>query len=153
MGTQWFQYRKYSEPHLWLEHTNIGCTYGYQYATTECAILSKWVLGKFHVQVTWVNNRHLAMPPFFSLQSVVRGTSTEIPYWWCVTSLIWVALLICPAKSKICFWTNQKHHPYLGSNSSLVWNFCGYSSNITSGQPVVGGRSNVQRKSCPIAQG
>ena len=113
MGTQWFQYQ-----------------YATIYLTTECALLSKWVLGKFHVQVTWVNNRHLAMPPFFSLQSVVRGTSTEIPYWWCVTSLIWVALLICPAKSKIYFWTNQKHYSYLGSDPSAVSNFCSHSSNI-----------------------
>lgn len=86
MGTQWFQYQ-----------------YATIYLTTECALLSKWVFGKFHVQVTWVNNRHLAMPLFFSLQNEFSGTSTEIPYWWCVTSLIWVALLICPAKSKFAF--------------------------------------------------
>ena len=44
----------------------------------------------------------------------------EIPYWWRITSQIWVGLLI----GWKCASTNQKHDPDLGRDESSVWNFC-----------------------------
>ena len=50
----------------------------------------------------------------------VWGTSAEIPYWWRVTTLICVVLLI--GWSKIL--TNQKYHFDQGNDASSLWNFC-----------------------------
>ena len=58
------------------------------------------------------------MPPLVSPRNDVWETSTEIPYWWCVITLILVVLLICRAS------TNQKHYSGLGSDATSVWNFC-----------------------------
>ena len=41
-----------------------------------------------------------------------RGTSVEIPYWWRVTTQIWVGLLIGSSK----FSTNLKHYLDQGSD-------------------------------------
>ena len=38
------------------------------------------------------NSSHLATPP--SLQDDVWGTSAETPFWWSVTTQIWIVLLI-----------------------------------------------------------
>ena len=40
------------------------------------------------------NSSHLATPPLVSLQDDVWETSAETPYWWCVTTQIWIVLLI-----------------------------------------------------------
>ena len=40
------------------------------------------------------NRRHLATPPLVFPRHGVWGTSAEIPYWWRVTTQIWVVLLI-----------------------------------------------------------
>ena len=40
------------------------------------------------------NSSHLATPPLVSLQDDIWGTSAETPYWWCVTTQIWIVLLI-----------------------------------------------------------
>ena len=42
----------------------------------------------------WENSRHLATPPLISSRSDVLETSAEIPYWWRVTTQIWVVHLI-----------------------------------------------------------
>ena len=47
-----------------------------------------------HVAIAWENSRHLATPPSVSPRNDVRETSAEIPYWWRVTTQIWVVLLI-----------------------------------------------------------
>jgi len=60
------------------------------------------------------------------------GTSAEIPYWWCVTTQIWIVLPVGCSK----FSANQKHFPYLGRDASWEWNlwsvllapFCGKTS-------------------------
>ena len=54
-----------------------------------------------------------------------RRTSVEFPYWWRVTTQIWVVLLIG------CASTNQKHYPDLLSDTPSVWNFCACSSDVT----------------------
>ena len=40
------------------------------------------------------NSRHFAPPPLVSPRNDVWGTSAEIPYWWRVTTQIWVVLRI-----------------------------------------------------------
>ena len=42
-------------------------------------------------RVAWENGRHFAT---VSPRNDIWETSTEIPYWWRVTTLIWVVLLI-----------------------------------------------------------
>jgi len=53
--------------------------------------------------VGWENRWHFAMPPTISPQYDVWETSAEIPYWWHVTTQIWVLLLIGCATCQICF--------------------------------------------------
>ena len=81
--------------------------------------------------LAWENSRHLATPPLVSPPNDVWETSAEIPYWWRVTSQIWVELLIGRARRKFIS-TNQKHYPDLGSNASSVWNFCTRFSDVIS---------------------
>ena len=44
--------------------------------------------------IAWENSRHLATPPLVSPLNDVWETSAKIPYWWRVTTQIWVVLLI-----------------------------------------------------------
>ena len=53
--------------------------------------------------LTWENSRHFATLPLVSLRNDVWETSVEIPYWWCVTTKIWVVLLIGRALRETCF--------------------------------------------------
>ena len=48
------------------------------------------------------NSLHFETPPLVSLRNDVE-TSAEIPYWWRVTTQIWLVLLIGRAARKICF--------------------------------------------------
>ena len=66
------------------------------------------------------------MPPAVSPRNDVWETSSEIPYWWHVTTQIWVVLLI----GWIKFPTNQRHCPDLASDTSSVWNFCTHFSDV-----------------------
>ena len=43
--------------------------------------------------LAWENSQHFTMPPKVSPWNDVWETSTEIPYWWCITTQIWVVLL------------------------------------------------------------
>ena len=55
--------------------------------------------------------------------------SAEIPYWWDVTTQIWVVLLIgCTAQVS----ANQKHDLDLGTDALLVWYFCACFSDVIS---------------------
>ena len=58
----------------------------------------------------------------------VWESSAEIPYWWRVTTQIWV-----PRGT-----TNQKHHPDRGSDTSSVSNFCVRFSNVISRETIDG---------------
>ena len=62
--------------------------------------------------LAWENRQYFAMPPLVSPQNVVLETSTEIPYWWRITSQIWVVFLIGRTTCEIAS-TNQKHYPNL----------------------------------------
>ena len=76
-----------------------------------------------HSTYGWENRRHLATPPTIS----PRKTSEKRAQKFHTDD----ALL---PRSGQCFWlveanftsgtTNQKHYPDLGSDASLVWNFC-----------------------------
>ena len=63
--------------------------------------------------------QHFATPLLVSLQNDVQGATKKFPYWWCITSHIWVVLLIGWSKLSI----NPKHYPDLGGNTSSEWNF------------------------------
>ena len=78
-------------------------------------------------------------PPRVCPWNDVWETSAETPYWWSVTTQIWVVLLIGWNKfPTIPGTTNQKHYLDLGSDASSVWNFCaGFSDVITREKPVV----------------
>ena len=71
--------------------------------------------------VAWENSWHFARtPPTVSQRNGVWETSSgEIPYWWRVTSPIWVVLLTGWKFAS----TNHKHHLDLNSDASSVWNF------------------------------
>ena len=80
--------------------------------------------GFFHLRIitmlAWENSRHLATIPLVSSPNDVWETSAEIPYWWCVTTQIWVVLLIGRAASQI----------YFNHLASSVWNFCARFSDV-----------------------
>ena len=44
--------------------------------------------------LAWENSRHLATPLLVSPPNDFWETSAEIPYWWRITTQIWVVLLI-----------------------------------------------------------
>ena len=46
------------------------------------------------INIAWENSRHLAKLPLVSPPNDVWEMITEIPYWWCITTHIWVVLLI-----------------------------------------------------------
>ena len=86
-----------------------------------------------NVLLSWPekNSRHLAKSPLVFPPNDVWGTSAEIPYWWRVTTQIWVVLLIGRAAWEFAS-INQKHYPDLGIDSSSVWDSCSRPSDITS---------------------
>ena len=60
------------------------------------------------------------------------GNERKIPYWWRVTTQIWVLLLIGWSKFPPRYTTNQNHYSDLGSDASSVWNFCARFSDVIS---------------------
>ena len=81
------------------------------------------------VSVAWENSRDSATLPLVSPPKDVWETSAEIPYWWRVTTQIWVVLLIgwnkFPTRA-----TNQKLYSDLASDASSVWIFCARFSDV-----------------------
>ena len=79
--------------------------------------------------LAWENSRHLETLPLVSPRNDVWEKSVEVPYWWLVTTQIWVLLLIGRAAWEI--WFNQSESlPDLGSDASSVWNFCALFSDV-----------------------
>ena len=60
------------------------------------------------------------MPPLVSPRKEAWETSAEFPYWRCVTTKIWLVLLIGRAAWEFDS-ANQKHYPDLGRDASPVW--------------------------------
>ena len=73
-------------------------------------------------------SQYFVTSPLVSLWNDVWERSWEIPYWWRVTSQIWVVLLIGWSKLS----ANKKHYPDLDSVASSVWNFCAPFSDVIS---------------------
>ena len=80
--------------------------------------------------IAWENSRHLVTPlPVFPPNDIWE-TSAEIPYWWCVTTQIWVVLLIgLHIDEEVTFsvesnfphdMINQKHYPDLSSTWHVI---------------------------------
>ena len=83
---------------------------------------------------SWKRILHVAIADIWRpLRNDVRETSAEIPYWWRVTTQIWLVLLIGWNKYFPRSTTNQKHYPDLGSDASSAWNFYARFSDV----PVV----------------
>ena len=64
-----------------------------------------------YVKWAWKSSQHFVMPPKVFPLNDVWETSTELHYWWCVTTQVWVVLLIGQSK----FPTNKKLYPDLVS--------------------------------------
>ena len=79
--------------------------------------------------IAWENSPHFATPALISLRIDVE-TSAEIPYWWRVTTQIWLVLLVV-SRGKFAS-ANHMHLPDLGSDASSVWNFCARFSDVIS---------------------
>ena len=74
----------------------------------------------------WEDRRHLAMLPLVFPPNDVWETSTEIPYWWRITTQIWVVLLIgwikFPMQPTNQIWVVTRHQygiPALVSQTSF----------------------------------
>ena len=59
------------------------------------------------------------LPPLVSLWNDVREMCAEVPYWWHITTLIWVVLQFGRTTREICF-NQSKHYPDLRSDTSSV---------------------------------
>ena len=68
-------------------------------------LISKHSLNANLFVLAWENSRHLASLPRVSPPNDVWETSAEMPYWWHVTTQIWVVFLIGNAAWEI--WFNQ----------------------------------------------
>ena len=53
--------------------------------------------------LAWENSRHSATLPLVFPRNDVWETSAEIPYWWRVSTQVWVVFLIVRAAREICF--------------------------------------------------
>ena len=82
---------------------------------------------RFSAKTAWQNSRHLATPPLVSPRNDVWETNAERPYYWRVTTQIWVMLLIGWSRLS----ANKKHSDWVVSHhygiSALVSQafFCG----------------------------
>ena len=81
-------------------------------------------------RIAWQNSRHFARPPVVSTRNDVWETSAEIPYWWPVTTQIWVVKPLIESTTRQICLTNQTHDPDPGSDTSSVWNFCARLSDV-----------------------
>ena len=64
-------------------------------------------------------NETWGVPPLVSLWNDVREMRAEVPYWWHITTLIWVVLQIGRTTREICF-NQPKHYPDPRSDTSSV---------------------------------
>ena len=80
--------------------------------------------------LAWENSQHLATLPLVSLPNDVWETSAEIPYWWHVTTQMWVVFLIGWIKFPWWYGQSKALVPRSCSDASSVWNFCAYFSDV-----------------------
>ena len=80
-----------------------------------------------HIYLGLENSQHFTTLSLVSPQNEVwGGTTAEIPYWWHVTTQIWVVLL---TGWKIAS-SDEKRYSILGSDTSSVRNFYARSSDV-----------------------
>ena len=65
----------------------------YERLTRNQKNCSSWFRSRI-IRIAWENRQHFATPRTVSPRNDVWETSVEIPYWWRVTTRIWVVLLI-----------------------------------------------------------
>ena len=83
------------------------------------------------LKIAWENSRHFGTPPLVSPRNDVWETSAKIPYWWDITTQIWVVLQFWLAEANFPRGTtDQKHYPDLCSDTSSEWNFCARFSDV-----------------------
>ena len=51
-------------------------------------------LVNWDAELAWENSQHLVTPPLVSLPNDVWEIRAEIPYWWRVTTQIWVRAVV-----------------------------------------------------------
>ena len=73
----------------------------------------------------WENSRHFATPPLVSFRNDVCETSAEIPYWWRVTTEIWVVhfLLSYLVAREICFYQSGYRIQWRKQNGTIYLPF------------------------------
>ena len=97
----------------------------------------EFILINTSVDLAWENSWHFATLPLVSPPNDIWETSTEIPYWWCTTTQIWVVLLI----GWIKFPTRYDHSEALPK--SVLWCvismefLCSFLRRHLAGKPVV----------------
>ena len=86
--------------------------------------------------LAWENSRHLATPLLVSPPNDVWETSAEIPYWWRITTQIWVVLLIG--------WIKFSHaaRPILSTTQLWVVTRLRYGISALVSQTSFGGETN-----------
>ena len=72
--------------------------------------------GRSNLAIAGENSHHFAAPAMVYPWNDVWETSAETPYWWRVTTQIWVVLLIGWKFAS----SNQKHYPDPGSDALSV---------------------------------
>ena len=105
---------------------------------------SNFKSGRSNLATAGENSHHFAAPPMVYPWNDVWETSAEIPYWWRVTTQIWVVLLIGWKFAS----SNQKHYPDPGSDALSVENFC-----VRSSDTISWGNQWVGREMCAVFPG
>ena len=82
----------------WKSFSRKVCGPGFSVIKNQTVRPTKIILGRYwpirnvYISKTklWENNQHFESSPLVSPRNDVWGTSTEIPYWWRLTTQIWM---------------------------------------------------------------
>ena len=85
MVTFWVMFEKQ------IHHLNVACFAGNIYFNVW-RVVNLCTLNKIMPDCSL--RKHLATTPLVSPPNEIWESSVEIPYWWCITTQIWVVLLI-----------------------------------------------------------
>ena len=87
----------------------VDSTSGWKHSFWSTCCLGDQVTFRFHSDLlkmaTGEDSQHLAMLPAVSVPNDIWETSTEIPYWWRITTQIWK-----------CFWLVVPHVKFDSTN-------------------------------------
>ena len=79
--------------------------------------------------MAWENSCHFTLPPLVPLRNDIWEIRTEIPYWWHVTTQIWVVLLI--GWNKFPRWHDQSEALPRSESGSEKWEVFTFSVTAT----------------------